>query len=87
MKKEKNRGPEKYGSSPICGEEMRPRRRENAKEDAKKKGNLLLGYSLRSGARAGNLDLLCRTSSRLPSRFRAFVVVFLPPQKREINQK
>src|ERR1035441_10626645 len=70
---------EKKGSCPICGEEIRPRRCESAKEDAKKKDNLLFDYWLRKGTRAAELDCICWSSSRLPSRFRAFVVAFVRP--------
>jgi hypothetical protein len=67
----------------VCGEEIRTRRRESEKEDAKKKGNLLLERKLQGGMRSENLHPIRRSSSRLPSRFRAFAVVFLPPRSWE----
>jgi hypothetical protein len=61
---------------------MQTRKRESAKEDAKKKDHFPLDFRLPSGVRASKLDPVCWSSSRLPSRFRAFAFVFLLHSRR-----
>src|ERR1039458_3712585 len=72
--------------SHLRGEQMRPRRRENAKEDAKKtsKCNPIRQHACPFGASSQKTD--CLSSSRLPSRFRIFAVVF-PPRRLDKNLK